>query len=189
MNYLASNKAYWEKGYHAVNVDHAAFRFYGRILKPQFGLTGEGHEKFVDFGCGQGSAVNYFSGLGFDARGVDISETDIGVAKLRYPHIAHRFTVCDPKPASNAFYGFPADVAVVTAFQALYYFSDADFADVMERVHRSMRRGGIFFASMMGEQSKEFLRPPACGRRPARRQLQEPAARCQGLLHVLHQGR
>lgn len=157
MDYLASNKAYWEKGYHAVNVDHAAFRFYGRILKPQFGLTGEGHERFVEFGCGQGAAANYFSNLGFDVRAVDISETDIGIAKIRYPHIAPRFSVCNPKPASNPFYGFADDVSVVTAFQSLYYFSDRDFTEVMDKIHRSMRKGGVFFATMMGEQSKEFF--------------------------------
>jgi hypothetical protein len=31
MDYLTSRKAYWKKGYHALN--------------PQFGLTGEGHEQ------------------------------------------------------------------------------------------------------------------------------------------------
>ena len=46
---------------------------------------------------------------------------------------------------------------MVTAFQALYYFSDQDLGDVMAKLHGSMRSGGVFFASMMGEQSKEFF--------------------------------
>lgn len=40
MSYLDKNKEYWEKGYDAVNVDHPVFRFYGRILKPQFEMGG-----------------------------------------------------------------------------------------------------------------------------------------------------
>ncbi|EWH00300.1 class I SAM-dependent methyltransferase [Halomonas sp. BC04] len=156
MNYLEKNKAYWEKGYTAVNVDHFVFRFYGRILKPQFGLGG-GWERLVDFGCGQGAAVNYFRKMGFNARGVDISETDICAAKIRYPHIAQNFLLCDPSPKANDIYGFSDDVEVITAFQSLYYFSDEDFQDCMDKLYRSMRSGGVFFATMMGEGSREFF--------------------------------
>ena len=101
--------------------------------------------------------MNYFSNLGFKAQGVDVSETDIAIAKIRFPHISSRFTVCEAKPRDNEYYGFPENVSVVTAFQSLYYFAAADFADAMELIYGSMRRGGVFFASMMGEQSREFF--------------------------------
>ncbi len=156
MNYLSSNKAYWEKGYYAVNVDHPVFRFYGRILKPQFGLGGNG-EKLVDFGCGQGAAVNFFFMNGFQARGVDVSEAEINVARIRYPHIAQNFSTCAADPKENQYYGFPEDVAVTTAIQSLYYFSDRDFLTCMETLYGSMRPGGVFFATMMGERSREFF--------------------------------
>ena len=87
MSYLDENRAYWERGYNAVNVDHPVFRFYGRILKPDFGLGGN-WERLVDFGCGQGAAVSFFQKHVFHARGVDVSETDIAAAKIRFPHIA-----------------------------------------------------------------------------------------------------
>ncbi len=155
MNYLEKNKAYWEKGYNAVNVDHPVFRFYGRILKPQFGLGGN-YEPLVDFGCGQGAAVAFFAINGFNACGVDISETDISIAKIRYPHLAQKFSVCDPDPRKNDYYGFAQDVAVITAIQSLYYFSDDDFNICIEKLYNSLRRGGIFFATMMAEKSREF---------------------------------
>jgi SAM-dependent methyltransferase len=155
-NYLDYNKAYWEKGYNAVNVDHPVFRFYGRILRPEFGL-GANWERLVDFGCGQGAAVNFFHAVGFQARGVDISETDIAVAKIRYPHIAQNFSICAPDPKKNEYYGFAEDIAVITAIQSLYYFSDSDFQACMDVLYRSMRPGGVFFATMMGENSREFL--------------------------------
>lgn len=156
MDYFKMNKAYWEKGYNAVNVDHMVFRFYGRILKPDFGITGQ-YEPLLDFGCGQGAAVNFFAKQGFNARGVDISETDIGVAKIRYPHIADSFIVCDPDPRNNECYGFGEDIAVVTAIQSLYYFTDTDFNLCIEKIYAAMRPGAVIFATMMGEKSRMFF--------------------------------
>jgi len=49
VDYLKKNKDYWKKGYNAENVDHNVSRFYGRILKPDFKIRGDG-EKLVEFG-------------------------------------------------------------------------------------------------------------------------------------------
>jgi|APSaa5957512535_1039671.scaffolds.fasta_scaffold396994_2 hypothetical protein len=67
MSYLNFNKAHWEIDYKAVNVDHPIFRFYGRILKPQFGIHGGNHELLLDFGCGQGlREVNFKTNRNYD---------------------------------------------------------------------------------------------------------------------------
>lgn len=157
MSYLDDNKEYWEKGYEAVSVDHPVFRFYGRVLKPDFGISGENGEKLLDFGCGQGASVEFFARYGFNAVGVDISNTDINVAKIRYPHIRNHFCVCDPNPNNNDFYGFKDDISVVTAIQSLYYLSDTDFKICIDKIYNSMKKGGVFYATMMGEKSKEFF--------------------------------
>jgi len=156
MNYLDKNKEYWNIGYNAFNVDHSVFCFYGRILKPEFGMGGN-HEKLLDFGCGQGAGVNFFAMQGFHARGVDMSNTDIAIAKMRYPYLAQNFSVCDPDPKNNDYYGFSDDVSVVTAIQSLYYLSDTDFQTCIEKLYNSMKPSGIFFATMMGECSKEYF--------------------------------
>ncbi len=156
MDYLDQNKAYWEKGYNAPNVDHPVFRFYGRILKPQFDLGGH-WERLVDFGCGQGASVNYFHQHGFQARGVDVSEASITVARIRYPHIAACFSVCAAEPRDNQAYGFAEDVAVVTAVQSLYYLSDTHLRDCLELLVQSMRPGAVFYATMMAERSRDFF--------------------------------
>jgi hypothetical protein len=44
----------------------------------------------------------------------------------------------------------------VIAIQSLYYYSDADLALRMESLYASMPPGGVFYATMIGEQSKHY---------------------------------
>jgi cyclopropane fatty-acyl-phospholipid synthase-like methyltransferase len=154
MEYLKNNLDYWSQGYHAPNVDHMVFRLLGKILRPEFGLPKQ-NELHLDFGCGQGAAVNYFYMNGFNSHGVDISSKDLSIAKNRYPHIANRFHHVDPSPLK---FNFPTSASfdLVTAFQSLYYFSKEDFEKMIQRIYASMKSGGLFFATMMGVQSEEF---------------------------------
>jgi SAM-dependent methyltransferase len=155
MDYLASNEVYWAKGYDAPWPDHNVFRFFGRIVRPDYPHLIGG--KLIDFGCGQGSAVNYLHMNGMDAVGVDISSKDIAIAKIRYPHLADRFSVCASDPNKIAAYGFDKGVSIVTALQSLYYFNDDDFAVGIRKLYDSLVPGGLFYATMMGEQSREFF--------------------------------
>lgn len=75
------NEDYWSGRYEAPNVESFIFRFYGRILKHDFGIDGKKHENVFDFGCGEGAALNLFLKNGFNVFGVDIAERDIEVAK------------------------------------------------------------------------------------------------------------
>jgi SAM-dependent methyltransferase len=159
VSYFEGNRRYWEQGYNAPNVDHHMFRFYGRILRHDFPeLLEKDCTKLVDFGCGQGAAVNYFVSRGLNARGSDISRADIGVAQTRYPDLADRFAVVAPDPRAVQHYGFGEGVDIVTAFQSLYYFNDTDFEIALRKLYDSMNPGGVIFATMMGTKSEEFFR-------------------------------
>ena len=93
--YLQYNNSIWQNTYYAPNVESVIFRLHGRILKSQFKLPKTNKlTTTLDFGCGQGSTVNYLNRNGYDAYGIDISDIDIEVAKNTYPHIAHKFFVC-----------------------------------------------------------------------------------------------
>ena len=160
--YLKHNKRHFEKGYFAPNVESLVFRFYGIVLKPDFGMSGADHEGVLDFGCGQGAAVNFFHGLGFEAYGVDMSETDITAARQRYGHIRDRFAVIDPQPRADDRY-FERSFDLVIAIKSLYYLSDEDMAIRLGTLHAALRPGGVFFADMIGTQSEYFAHSEDAG--------------------------
>lgn len=157
MDYIKSNKSYWELGYSAPNVDHNVFRFAGRILGPDFNLP-QNEERLLDFGCGQGAAVNYFNKLGFNAHGTDFSETDIETASNIWPHHSEKFFLCDGDPSANKYFGDGQQYNVVTAVQSLYYFSKDDFEILIRKLYDQLLDGGVFYATMMGTRSEQFYR-------------------------------
>lgn len=150
-SYLDENAAYWNAvDYDRPNVDHDVFRFYGQILKADFGLTGEEGQSLLDFGCGQGAAVNFFHDQGFDAYGVDISESDLSIAASRYPELAGQLKRIEKRPKETDSF-FHGDFHVVIALQSLYYYSDSDLEARLMSLYNNMRDGGVFYASMVGQ--------------------------------------
>lgn len=152
MDYLDLNKKYYDdNGYDAPNVESFIFRFYGRILKHDFGIDGSNHESLFDFGCGSGAACLYFHRLGFDVFGADISDRDLDAARSRMPEIADHFVAVDPKPDPDLrFPGAPFDVVI--SIQTLDFLSDSDFDKAISAIYRNMKPGGLIYASMNGSQ-------------------------------------
>lgn len=147
--YLAQNARYWAGLYDAPNVESFIFRFYGRILKFDYGINGSNHERLLDFGCGQGAALCYFDRLGFECSGVDIAENDIAVARQRLPHRAANLAVVDPQPDANAVF-FEGGFDIVISIQTLDFLSNTDFAAAITCLWRNMKPGAKIYASMNG---------------------------------------
>ena len=154
--YLQKNKEYWDKGYPAENVEEWVFRFYGRILKHEYGLDGKKHNKLLDFGCGQGTTLKFFKDKGFDVYGVDISKTDIDVAKKKMPDIKSHLKVIDSKPTEDMDYFNGVKFDVITGIQSLYYFNDTDLEVLTKALNKMLNPGGIVYFTMMGKESKMF---------------------------------
>jgi len=151
-DYLKGNKEYYEQGYNAECVDHCVFRVHGSIFRDDFGMDGSGGEKLLDFGCGQGTHVNYFREKGFDAYGIDVSEKDLGAAQHKYPDYADHFQLIDPKPAvSDRYFGGGFDVVV--GIQTFYFLSDPDLQIRLKSLYDQMNPGAVFYATMMGTDS------------------------------------
>jgi cyclopropane fatty-acyl-phospholipid synthase-like methyltransferase len=152
--YLKSSRNH--PNFSPICVDAPVFRFYGRILVPDFSMTGEDGQNLLDFGCGQGSAVNYFSSLGFNAYGVDVLEGSIETAKNRYPQINERFQTCSPDP--NLYSGFnERKYSVITAIQSLYYVNDEVFDHIMKSLYEILEPGGVIYATMVSTQSQNLF--------------------------------
>ena len=149
MTYLTENYKYWQKGYDAPNVESFIFRFYGFYLKKRKNL------KLLDFGCGQGAAVNFFNSVKVNSIGVDISDIDIKSAKKKYPKNKHKF-ICiksfndlDKKKYYNKF-------DVIVASQSLYYLSNTDLNKLISIFYRLLKKNGIFFSSMISFKSSLY---------------------------------
>ena len=146
--YLEKNFEYWRGRYDAPNVESFIFRFYGRILKFDYGIDGSKHERILDFGCGQGAALNYFDKLGFNCFGVDIAENDVDVARSQMPHIANQFAVIEPKVDENRVFFDGTKFDIVISIQTLDFLSDADFEKAIRSLYDSMKSGAKIYTSM-----------------------------------------
>ena len=155
-DYLKNNYNYWQKEYFAPNIESFVFRWYGRVLSADFGITGKNGEKLLDFGCGQGAALNYFHDLGFDVYGVDINNSDFQVAVNRYPFLKDKYRLIAPDPADNHSF-FDTDFDVVIAIQALHYFSNHDLEECLDGLFKQMRPNSVFYATMMADKSLEYF--------------------------------
>ena len=56
-------------------------------MKFDFNITGKNKEKILDFGCGGGGNLKYFSELGFKTYGVDITAANLKLSKKSMSHI------------------------------------------------------------------------------------------------------
>ena len=148
--YLQRNSRYWAGEYPAPNVESFIFRFYGRILRFDYGIDGSKHERLLDFGCGQGGALSYFDRLGFSCYGVDIARKDIESAQAALPHLARQIKVIDPQPDPDLrfFDGDPFDIVI--SIQTLDFLSNTDFEKAIHCIYRNMKVGAKIYASMNG---------------------------------------
>ncbi len=148
-NYLKNVKEYWSSGYPSENIESHIFRFYGNVLRDHFGVSGSGHEKLLDFGCGQGAAINFFSSKGFNAFGVDASKSNIDHCKNRYPDLAENFHLVPHEPEITDCW-FGGNFKIITAIQVLYYYNPEDISRRLHNLYEQMDSGGILYVSMMG---------------------------------------
>lgn len=148
VNYLNKNSKYWEKGYHAPNVESFVFRFYGRILVNDFNITGKKKERILDFGCGQGGNLNFFHKLGFDVYGVDIAKKDIHIAKKVIKLKKNNFKIIDTKPNKNLIFFKNKKFDVAISIQTLDFLSNSDFDQAINCIYNNMKKGAVIYVTM-----------------------------------------
>lgn len=156
MEYLEQNAKYWAGRYDAPNVESFIFRFYGRILKFDYGMDGSKGEKILDFGMGQGGALNFFHKHGFNVFGVDIAERDIEFAKASIPERANQFRLISPEPDPELVFfpeigSLPSNgFDIVISIQTLDFLSNSHFKKALASIYKNMKPGAKIYASMNG---------------------------------------
>lgn len=150
MTYLDQNLKNWQRGYDAPNVESWVFRWYGRILKGKLGVTSG---TMLDWGCGQGAAVDFFRRHGFDAYGVDIAKPDIERGQEIFPEV--KLKLIGDKPDMAPFFpGVKFDVVI--SIQSFYFLSPEHIATVVKSLHSQMNPDAILYASMIDTTHKLF---------------------------------
>ena len=96
----------------------------------------------LDLGCGKGRNSLFFAANGMNVTAMDISDEALKtVEELRHPKIR---TLC--ADISKADLGAEC-YDVVFACLSLHYFGDAVTRMIVDKVRRSLRAGGLFFAA------------------------------------------
>jgi len=93
------------------------------------------NSRALDYGCGNGSMTDWLARKGFDAVGVDISESGIEAGRKTFPRITFS---TDVSAESLAQLG-PFDLALCTEVIAHCYMPSAD----LEKIFNSLRPGGM----------------------------------------------
>ena len=148
-NYANENAVYWQGRYDAPNVESFIFRFYGRILKHDYGIDGSNGENILDFGCSAGGALKYFDSLGFKCFGADIAANDLAFARELMPHRSEHLKLISPNPKPGLRYA-DQDLDIVISIQTLDFLSDSDFLIVIKNIYDNMKVGGKIYASFNG---------------------------------------
>ena len=149
MDHDLVNYKFWQKGYFAPNVESFIFRFYGHYLKKK------NIKNLFDFGCGQGAAVNFFNQNKINSIGVDISLTDLNVAKKKFVKYKKKFIHIEKfENIGKMFEKKKFDVIV--ASQSLYYLSNKDLKKLLIIFEKILNKNGIIFATMISQKSSLF---------------------------------
>jgi len=111
--------------------------------------------KIIELGCGAGNYVRYFSKMGFDATGVDISEKAIEIARelAQKAGVKCEFIAADvlgnmPEIKSN--YEFVYD------WELLHHIFPEDRNKYIENVHRLLKSQGRYLSVCFSEASTQF---------------------------------
>ncbi|MDY0305754.1 MAG: class I SAM-dependent methyltransferase [Desulfovibrionaceae bacterium] len=146
MSYLDSNTDYWTRGYDAPNVEGFVFRAYPWYFR-HHGFTINNETRILDFGCGQGSNVLYFTKFGAKAYGVDISAVDIQKAQEKSGMPANFQVIASQPKDEDIFFGGRFDL--IMAIQSLYYYDNDDLKRRLNSLYSMLNPGGIVFFTMI----------------------------------------
>jgi cyclopropane fatty-acyl-phospholipid synthase-like methyltransferase len=113
--------------------------------------------RILDVGCGNGAYVAYFLARGFDAIGIDISETMLSQARRMVP--LERLFLMDMFDIET----FPAgSFDAIVSITSMLYTGKRNHPEMLRQIHRLLKPGGRLFLMMLegvgeGLEKEEYL--------------------------------
>jgi cyclopropane fatty-acyl-phospholipid synthase-like methyltransferase len=101
----------------------------------------------LDFGCGEGSTVQYFHQQGFSSFGVDINKSSLDTALARYPHLEGKLLEVPFKLESIPFPEVIFDV--VTSRNVFYYLPPDILKSTLNVIRNKMNSKSFLYCTMM----------------------------------------
>jgi SAM-dependent methyltransferase len=105
----------------------------------------------LDLGCGAGVPMTAALAVGRRVTGVDLSARQLALARRNVPSAT--FLRADMSTLD-----LPAEsLDAVTAFYSLTHLPQAELPDLLASIHRWLRPGGVFFASLGAQESPDAV--------------------------------
>lgn len=103
--------------------------------------------RILDYGCGTGTHLKYFSENGYEPYGCDIVKHAIDKCKAIMPDYSNNFyTMLNTPTLSDCFSG---KFDLIISNQVLYYLNDNDINLLVSQFYNLLKEGGVFFATMI----------------------------------------
>jgi len=111
--------------------------------------------KIIELGCGAGNSVRYFSKMGFDATGVDISEKAIEIARelAKKDDVICEFLAAD---VLGNLSGIHSKYDFVYDWELLHHIFPEDRNKYIDNVHRLLKSQGQYLSVCFSEANTQF---------------------------------
>jgi len=110
--------------------------------------------KILDIGCGPGGFVKYAIEKGFDARGIDLSENMISIAKQRVP--SAQFSIMDMEKMTFPDNSFDAIFCTYTVIHT----PASKIKAVLSEFNRVLKQKGIMYLVVFKGQGESYIDEP-----------------------------
>jgi SAM-dependent methyltransferase len=151
-DYKKINKKFWNREYHAPNVESFIFRLKPNLL--DLYINPKKKLKVLDYGCGEGSNINHFiKTYKYDGYGVDVSEPSIKYCKKNINSKKFKLIDFDVKKDDNF---FDQKFDLILSIQVLYFLSDEDLKNRLISLNKMLKPGGYVFFTMQSIKNDYF---------------------------------
>ena len=122
-------------------------------LEPWLALLKEraGRDPILEIGCGHGEDTKVLAAAGLNVHAFDLSQAAVVVARLRVPS-----AVIECRDVRDEFPPQVRGTGAVVASLSLHYFPWAETVQLAERIHATLRPGGVLLCRVNSTQDHNF---------------------------------